>query len=129
MKKILLIIISLILVGCVTSSDRQFSLQQTLLSYEKTIRWGEFTSLLNFRESSTEAELAQLGRYDNTRISGYQVKRQKPDPDNFTLQQDVEISYFKTHDNRIRSVLDRQKWKYDEELNRWFIHSPLPRFD
>ena len=128
MKKILLLLIALSLLGCATSSDRQFSLTQTLLAYEKAIRWGDFENLLRFRENTTESDLALLDTYENIRISGYQVKRHRPSEDEFKHNIDVEISYFKTHDNRIGSVSDKQNWQYSKENNRWYISSPLPQF-
>ncbi len=130
MKKTLIIsiITALSILGCATNSDRQFSLSQTLLTYEKAIRWGEFEQLLNFRKASEESDLALLGGYDNIRVSGYKVKRRPPSSDKFQTNIDVEISYFKTHDNRINTIIDKQIWQYDEENNRWYITSPLPVF-
>ena len=126
MKTFSWILCALFLVGCATSSDRQFSLNQTLLSYEKAYRWGEFGSLLSFRKDNDEKDMDTIRRYDDLRISGYQTKRSLPSNDNRQLLIDVEISYFQTNDNRIKTVLDKQRWEYDDDAQRWYIISPLP---
>lgn len=126
MKTFSWLLLALFLVGCATSSDRQFSLNQTLLGYEKAYRWGEFGSLLSFRKNSDEKDMDIIRRYDDLRISGYQAKRSLPSDDNRQLLVDVEISYFQTNDNRIKTVLDKQRWEYDDDAKRWYIISPLP---
>ena len=126
MKKLFWPFIIFFLFGCATNADRHFMLNQTLITYEKTYRWGEYANLLNFRKSSTAQDAERVSTYENIRISGYQVKRQIPVDDTYRISFDVEISYFTTNDNRIQSVIDTQTWEYDKDAKRWFIKSPLP---
>ena len=128
MQKLVWPFIVLFLFGCATNADRHFMLNQTLLTYEKTYRWGEYGNLLNFRKSDAQQAANALNDYQNIRISGYQVKRQHPSDDQYKISLDVEISYFRTDNNRIQSVLDKQTWEYDNDAKRWYITSPLPVF-
>jgi hypothetical protein len=42
------------------------------------------------------------------------------------LVQEVEIKMFNKNQARERTILDEQYWKYDEERERWLLHSGLP---
>ena len=48
--------------------------------------------------------------------------------DQSKIIQIVDFQYYRLTDVTVKTLIDRQKWEYDEEQGRWFLQSDLPAF-
>lgn len=124
-----LLIASCLLTGCATPNSRNDLLDATLESYASTIRWGNFEDAAAFVDPDvlkahplTELDLQ---RYRQVRVSGYNAQPRRPLGEN-EIGQTVEIVLTNNNTQAVRSVLDRQRWRFDDKKKRWSLVSGLP---
>ncbi|GAB4183547.1 MAG: hypothetical protein Tsb002_05790 [Wenzhouxiangellaceae bacterium] len=125
----LLFVIAL-LAGC-ASQERSNDRENTLRSFEAQVRFGNnFEALTNFihpdyldENPISTLELRQLDLY---RVSGYRVRSMVQADDEMSLTQVVELRMYHKNTARERTVLYPQLWRYDNDRERWMLHSGLP---
>lgn len=111
-------------------SKKDKLMDQVLLDYASTLRWGGFEQAISFidpavREANPIASV-DLNRYRQVRISYYHS--QSPVTVSKTeIQVLAEIGIINNHSQAERVVVDRQTWRYDEKAKRWWLMSGLPR--
>ena len=111
-----------------TKEDKDLS--DTLTQYETIVRWAQWDAAVDF--ISTEYQLEHpitrldLDRLRLFRVTQYIVRSAAPVDDGNGLIQVVEIRMFNKNQARERSIIDNQHWKYNEETERWKLHSGLP---
>ena len=111
-----------------TKEDKDLS--DTLTQYETIVRWAQWDAAVDF--VSTEYQLEHpitrldLDRLRLFRVTQYIVRSAAPVDDGNGLIQVVEIRMFNKNQARERSIIDNQYWKYNEETERWKLHSGLP---
>ncbi len=125
-----LLLALLALGGCATGNSQGQSLEDTLVLYERTVRWGDLRNAVQFLDPESRPDARQLQfelkRFDQVDITGYKVLGQAPGPAPETIQQVVEISVSNRHTARERTIRDVQTWRWDEENKRWWLASGLP---
>jgi hypothetical protein len=67
-----------------------------------------------------------LDRLRLFRVTQYMVRSSAPIDEGKGLIQVVEIRMFNKNQAVERSIIDEQYWKYNEETERWKLHSGLP---
>ena len=111
-----------------TQKDKDLS--ETLLQYDTVIRWAQWDAAVDFvspeyqeKHPITRLDLDRLRLF---RVTQYTIRSATPIDDGKGLVQIVEIKMFNKNQARERTVIDEQIWKYDEEFERWQLHSGLP---
>lgn len=124
--------LSLVLLGaCATQKMRskQTVLDETLRSYAATIRWGELEQAQAFVDPEvlrTHPPTAlELARYRQVKVTSYDEQPVMPVGED-EVRQAVEIGLVNVNTQSARSVIDRQTWRYDAKLKRWWLTSGLP---
>jgi hypothetical protein len=111
-----------------TKKDKDLS--ETLLQYDTVIRWAQWDAAVDFLapEYLEEYPVSRLDleRLRLFRVTQYLVRSAVPIDEGKGLIQVVEIKMFNKNQARERTITDEQLWKYDEELERWQLHSGLP---
>jgi len=111
-----------------TKEDKDLS--ETLLQYDTVIRWAQWDAAVDFLapEYLEEHPVSRLDldRLRLFRVTQYMVRSAVPIDEGKGLIQVVEIKMFNKNQARERTITDEQLWKYDEELQRWQLHSGLP---
>lgn len=129
MRKLLLIVLIVALSGCMSLAERkkEGALDAALSSYRTAMRWGHWETLLSYRHKDAPT-LPSLD-LENIRVTSYEV-RQPPVPvKEDTVHQVVEIQYVMVDEQRLRKLLDNQKWLHDKESNQWRVMSDFPAFN
>ncbi len=115
--------------GC-ASDGRSLSLNDTLESYRKTIRWDAARTAAQYlhpEQRPSERQLGfQLSRLEQFKVSGYQTTG----PGSFDAEgqyvQTVQINLSNRHTAVEKTLVDRQSWQWDDERERWWLTSGLP---
>ena len=133
MKLILRMLVILGLATMLTACPKtkeESDLSDTLLKYDTVVRWAQWDAAVDFvspdyleEHPVTRLDLDRLRLF---RVTQYTVRSAVNVDDGKGLIQEVEIRMFNKNQARERTVLDEQYWKYDEERERWFLHSGLP---
>ena len=124
-----LVFIAACLGGCATKKQEK-GLDTTLAEYEKTIRWSLWDASVEFLDPEYMASNAptplDLDRLRLFRVTGYEIRAATPTDAGMGFRQTVEIRMFNRNQAIERTLRDTQEWRYNAELERWFLTSGLP---
>jgi hypothetical protein len=127
----LLIIISLVsmLAACQTLGERKRaqSLQDTLRSYEATVRWSSGQQAAKFQAPDAAASGILPGR-KNIKVTGYEVVQGPTMLGEKRAVQTAIIQYVLQDTQVVKEIADQQVWLYDEAEEKWHLHSQVPEF-
>jgi hypothetical protein len=115
--------------GCANIKDdaKRTALQNSLDGYRQAIRWGYFPAAAGFLSPDAQSEL-ETGGFDNVRVTGYEVIRPARIDEDDTAVQLVQIDYVLEDRQRLEQLIDRQRWRYEQQSGSWWLDSGLPRF-
>ncbi len=123
--------VCLAVVGCrdVPSERRAISLDTTLKTYNKLVRWGEFRDAANYLVAREGGERdLDFSEFEGVRITGLELMSQGMADDGLEVRVQNRIHYYRDDSAVLRTVVDNQLWWYDEERKRWFLDGRLPDF-
>ncbi|MCB1553481.1 MAG: hypothetical protein KDJ14_06695 [Xanthomonadales bacterium] len=121
-----------LLAACAGKKGDTRKLDERLLSYQSTIRWGQLAAAVEVLDPEQREKLAptplQLRRMEQLQVTAYRV-RGKQWTDATEVRQVVEIQVVNRHTQVERTVIDRQVWRWDGEEKTWWLTTPLPDFE
>ncbi len=126
-----IVISGLLLSACATEEMRtkQTVLDETLIRYASTIRWGDVAQAQAFIDPKVLAEhpptSLELARFKQVQVTGYNEQPAVPVSEN-EVRQTVQISLVNIATQVARSVVDNQVWRYDQETKNWWLVSGIP---
>ena len=115
------------LFSCSLTPNAMVSLDISTISYEKAIRWGDFSKAKSFHKKSPELSDLERRRLKFYRVTDY-ATLQTSTPDEFNSFALVEIKYYKNDRPVIKAFTVKQHWKRDKDSELWYIDSPFPKF-
>ena len=125
------IVIILLMLGCASmeTGEKLSQFDETSRAYLRAIRWGEFEAAFAFKKLSDREEvLPDFADYRNVKVTNYRVKQTIISEDKTKIIQMVDFQYYRMKDVTVKTLVDRQKWEYDAEKEKWFLQSDLPAF-
>lgn len=129
LRTIVMLGLATLLTACPKTKEES-DLSDTLIKYDTVIRWAQWDAAVDFvsPEYLEEHPVTRLDidRLRLFRVTQYTVRSAVQVDDGKGLVQEVEIKMFNKNQARERTILDEQYWKYDEERERWLLHSGLP---
>jgi hypothetical protein len=124
------LLIALLAVAACTSNPVEKSRSETFKQYETIVRWSQWDAAADFVSLEYQAEhpisRLDMDRLRLFRVTSYTLRSAGVYDEGLTARQTVEIKMFNTQQAVERTIIDEQLWKYDEERERWLLHSPLP---
>ena len=109
--------------------QRADSLQETLRSYEATIRWSSGQHAARFRQAQSDTTVTQPdSKPVNIRITHYEVVQGPTMLGDKRAVQTAVIQYVLQDNQIVREITDQQEWLYDEAKEKWFLNSQVPEF-
>ena len=125
----LVLLAVLVLAGCAATAQRNRVdlFDRTARAYEKSVTWSDFEGA---------AEIAGVPVPDNkflqklrqVKVISYEQRAADISPDGTQARRSVQIEYTVEGSMRLRTLLDRQAWRYDEPQDRWLLLTGLPKF-
>jgi hypothetical protein len=113
--------------GSLKEHNKATALESTLNNYRAAMRWSYFDSVQNFRDPEALEPVSQ--RLDNVRVTSYEVVRPPVMLDDTTASQTARIEYVLEDRQRVRKIVDRQRWVYDTEAKAWWLATPIPSLE
>lgn len=122
-------LIAALVAGCATT-DRDDARSETLRRFEAVVRWNQFDSIVDFMhpdwlEEHPVADI-DLSRLKQFRVSQYQVLQVLAHPDGEGADRLIRLRLYNLHTARERTVEYMETWRWDDERERWMLHSGLP---
>ena len=129
LRTLVLLGLTVLLTACPKTKE-ETDLSDTLLKYDTVVRWAQWDAAVDFvspeyleEHPVTRLDLDRLRLF---RVTQYSVRSAIPFDEGKGLIQVVEIKMFNKNQARERVIIDEQEWKYNEETERWQLHSGLP---
>jgi len=117
----------LLLGGCATTSmDLNHKFDDASFRYERALRWGNLQQATQFQKQPQRFTDRELQRLGNIRITAYDLVDSTRSGNQ--IRQTVEIQYYTDDDVVVRTLLDHQRWEYDEDAGQWYLMTPVPAF-
>jgi hypothetical protein len=119
--------------GCATSKKGDIKiLESTLMAHGSVMRFGKVVDALAFVDPDVRAKHPptsfELSRWEQLRVGGYHEQPYVLTDPLHALQV-VEIELINNHTQAVRSIVDRQQWRFDPEQKRWWLMTGLPKLD
>lgn len=129
-KSLMFLVTALLLAACAGGQQAQRERKQAMDQWQSLVRWSEFHALSDMIHPDWLAEnpirSIDLERLRQFRVTEYRVRQVTSDPDAMTVERQVRIRLYHVHTARERVIEHREVWRYDEERERWMLHSGLP---
>lgn len=109
--------------------DRLHYLDVSLISFEKSLRWGHLDGVVSFLPAGEPVDTELLARYEKVKVGSYNTLSRSINSDGDEAIIMVAIDYVDQDSMRVQKITDRQRWKYDSDIDRWYLMTPLPRLD
>ncbi len=131
---LLALLIPFLFTGCAAIKDATVAgeFEDSTKAYRNLLRWQEFESALTTYVSVSQQEDYRL-RIKETgeiKIVDYRVKKETCDPvkgEGIVL---AEFDYYRPPSVTVKTVVDKQKWKYERQdgTGSWRLTTPAPDF-
>ena len=122
-----LLVLALVL-GCQSVPKRMEALDDTLRVYDQAVRWGRIETVYAFQRPEQTQAVEIPERFRRIRVTAYDVIQPPLLSDERHCTQVAEIKYYDTDYAREQTLVDRQRWEYDEVDKRWYLLSGPPAF-
>ena len=119
----------LFLAGC-GALDQRSRLEQFEVvteAYRKAVSWSDFERAAEIG-GVTGVDGKVLDRLRGVKVASYEQKQVELSPDGMQARCNVNIEYTAGSSIRVRSLVDRQVWRFDAAAGRWLLVSGLPDF-
>jgi hypothetical protein len=120
-----------VLSGCATAV-RDESLRVNLYNYSAAVRWNEIAQAADFVDPLIKAEKpftdADRARWAQVQVTRYYEGLKSTDP-NGDYRQTVQVEIVDRATQSVRTITDRQVWRYDEAAKTWWLTTGLPDLD
>jgi hypothetical protein len=119
----------LLLSACATDK-RSDALTHTMIEYANAVRWDGFEAAEQFvdpkvRDAHPITDL-ERARFKQVQVSDYDDGNGPIPVNPNEVRQVVHISLTNVNTQAVRTIVDRQLWRYDQEKNHWWLESGIP---
>jgi len=115
--------------GPVAAKSKQQRLQATLYEYAGTFRWGEVEQIVAYFDTGEKAAKPptafDIQRWKQWRVVGYRAQPYAMFKDGFA-EQVVTIEISNVNTLATKTIVDRQRWRYDDKRKHWMLMTGLP---
>lgn len=129
-RGIVFAVVACALLAACGSNQKELGQQQATQRWEALVRWSEFDALPDMMHpewlAENPIEEADLDRLRGFRVTEYRVRQVLAEPDGNGFERLVSIRMYHSRTARERVINHREVWRYDEDLESWFLHSGIP---
>jgi hypothetical protein len=122
----------LLLSGCATDK-RNDSLAHTMIAYANAVRWDGFDAAEQFVDPKVREKhpLTDLDRerFKQVQVNDYDDGNGPLPAGEDEVRQTVRIGLTNIHTQSVRTIVDHQVWRYDQEKNKWWLESGIPNLN
>lgn len=125
------LLVTTALVSCSTQMSIKADFEKNYRSYNELVRWSQFEEASLFPADSISAGYRErLKDAKNIAVVDYRIMHIEYDEKKKEAEVKVEIDYYKRSTLSLKTVIDNQKWAYQEKEGRghWRLMSLLPDF-
>jgi hypothetical protein len=126
-----LIVLFSVFAGCtqIKQTKNTIQMQDQTNAYRKAIRWSEYEVAAAFiRRRDETAYDFDLEFYKSVRVVEMEIQSREVFETEGTAIVTSKIQFYHVDYNSVKTLLDRQTWWFDAELERWFLDGSFPDY-
>jgi hypothetical protein len=132
MRFFLLLLLTMIALGsCNAQRDIQAEFQKSLANYNESVRWRQLETASLFPADSISGEYKErVKKANNAEVVDYRIMDIRYDDTRKEAEVKVEIDYYTLSSSKVRTLVDIQRWVYQEKdgAGSWRLTSLFPEF-
>jgi len=125
------LLITVVLISCSTQMSIKAEFEKNFRSYNELVRWHQLEEASLFPADSISAGYRErLKAAKNVAVVDFRVMDIKYDEKKKEAEAKVEIDYYRHSTLSLKTIMDNQKWAYQEKEGKgyWRLMSLLPDF-
>jgi hypothetical protein len=128
--KIVVLCIFSLIAGCAAISEQVSvdKFDKISKAYEKALLRSQFLLAQQFLDPVTVKEEIDFKKYENIKIVDYAASDLILSEDRINITQTVDIQYYWRDSYVLKSIQDKQYWRYYKEDKIWLLQTGLPIF-
>lgn len=128
--KLSVILMSCVLVACASLSTkkRMERLDETMKMFEHALLRSDFMAATQYLKDPDAVPADGQDLNKNVKIVNFKPVRMAVSDDDHQVDRVVEVQFFYTDRNILKTTIYRQQWRYQDEDKRWLLMSGLPEF-
>lgn len=115
----------LLLIGC-AGKNRMYKFSEISKSYQRALEMSDYRVASKYVDPSSARTAADVRRFANIQIVKYTIANINVSEDKQSIEQDVELQYYLLDQNRLKTAIDHQVWRYKNEDKVWMLQTGLP---
>jgi hypothetical protein len=112
--------------GAIEKDRMAVAMEAALTTYGEAIRWGYFDVAYSYIPADKRKKIPK--DLANVQVIGYEVVQPPYMRDDRSAEQVARIDYVHKDVQLVRSLSDRQLWRYEKATNSWWLESGIPEF-
>jgi hypothetical protein len=125
------LVLFILIFGCasIQTGKKMTLFDETARAYLQAMRWGDYETAYAFKKlPDPNDKMPDFQDLNQIRVTAYNVKQTILSEDKSTIVRIVDFQYYRISNVTVKNLIDRQKWEYDGEANRWYLTSEFPDF-
>jgi len=119
---------ALVLSSCSSTPKELETLDETLQSYERALRWGNYPLAVIFQKKPKQLPDWERHALKGIRVTSYRAINKDVNPEMTEAKILVDIRYYFDTAAIERVLTDRQVWTYNDDHEKWYLTTPFPKF-
>lgn len=103
-------------------------MEDQVSSYGSAIRWNLFKKAVGYLDPPPERS-PDWKRLDETKVTSYTLQFRDLLPSGKVMMQSVEIRYIPPGSVVEKTIIDQQRWHFDDDAERWVLETGLPALE
>lgn len=113
--------------GSMERNEQASALDDSTDAYREALRWGYWQAAADLLHPEAQEDL-DLASLENVRVTGIELVRPAAIAPQHRAIRLVQIQYVLEDEQRVKQIMDRQDWRWDDARKGWVLHSGLPDF-
>ncbi len=129
-KLLIVVVLALGLCACASSNKRDRTETEIMDQYSALVRWSQFDAMPDYMHPEWLMENPvrdlDIERLRQFRVTGYRVRQVISVDEGNGVDRVIQLRLYHIHTAREREIQYLESWRWDEEMERWMLHSGLP---
>ncbi len=119
-----------LLVGCGSFSEkaRMEDFSEMSKAYQDALEAADYKTAYLYLNPATIDETMDISKYKIIKVVDYEASNIRVSEDHKEINMNVEIGYYLLNGPILRTIIDKQLWKYDEDKKGWQLQTGFPDF-
>lgn len=130
-RAVIISIIALWVLSCASLAERRQldRFEETERGYRQALMASDFALAVRYMDPAVAPKAVDPEKFQLIKIVDYKPTWVDVSEDLLSIEQRVELKYYRVTVNLLRTLEYRQVWRFNEAHKVWILHTGLPEFN